>query len=338
MQKLENMGFIEKRKSFIKKKNGSPTKIHKRNYYTFTDAGKAGIEILLNRLFHGQNEPQKNLTIVRKNKPCENLRSQDYLHDEKFLEIKKVFNKYSFENQLFRAYEGTVQILFNHSLEKIEKLLKLMRKKVSKGWKIREFWGFFLKMLKKPQKIQSFFPYLANEYLEAAKGKSSLVTHGIDSRIICESLGKLQKTGESITEGKLARMLLYGTEKLKAALEGICYRSYLGRGTFPEPKAALDTSREIKKRPITKLIKINAQTGKQYTEDDWTNQKDFCLKTIIVGYEDVNRIEKRENTQRVVSQARIQSWVGLLVETLRTCKDCESIYRRYFFSKSNQYA
>ena len=194
MQKLEKMEFVTKKKSFIQKKNGNFTKIHKRNYYVFTDAGKAGIEILLNRLFlHGQNEPLKNLTNVRKNKPSENSASQDHLRKEKLPEIRKSFEKYYFEKQLFRAYRGTLGILLKHPVEKIEKILSLMRKKIQKGWELREFRGFFLKQLKGPKKVQSFFPYLAHAYLEASGGKYKPMTRGVDSSIIVDSLERLQK-------------------------------------------------------------------------------------------------------------------------------------------------
>lgn len=160
MQKLEKMGLITKKKNFIKKKNGDLSRIHKRNYYVFTDAGKAAIEDLLSRLFsHLENEPLKDLTKVRKNKPSENLGSQDHLRNKKFSEVEKIFKKHSFGNQISRAYEGTVRILLAHPLDRVEKILKLMRRKIQKGWKLREFWGFFLEMLKRPQKIRSFFSY-----------------------------------------------------------------------------------------------------------------------------------------------------------------------------------
>jgi hypothetical protein len=338
MQKFEKIGFVTKKKNFIKKKNGSLTKIHKRNYYVFTDAGKAGIEVLLNRLFlHAQNEPLKDLTNVRKNMPSESLGSQDHFRNKKILEMKKIFKKYSFENQILRAYEGTIHILLAHSLEKVEKILKLIRRKIQKGWKLREFWGFFLKLLKKPQKTRNFFSYLAHAYLEASNGKCNSLTHGVDSRIIAESLGKLQKTGEMITEDKLARILHHGTQKIKTALEGICYRSYLGRGVLPQPQAELEETKEVKKSPITKLIKINSQTGKPYSNEDCATGKDFCMKISVVGYEEISPIKKVENVQRETHSIKIRSWIGLLIETLETCKDCESIYRRYFFSKNDQY-
>ena len=339
MQKLEKMEFVTKKKSFIQKKNGNFTKIHKRNYYVFTDAGKAGIEILLNRLFlHGQNEPLKNLTNVRKNKPGENSASQDHLRKERFVEIRKSFEKYSFEKQLSRAYQGTLGILLKHPVEKIEKILSLMRKKIQKGWKLREFWGFFLKQLKGPKKVRSFFPYLAKAYLEASDGKYNPITRGVDSSIIAESLGKLQKTGETIAESKLARILPYGTQKVKVALEGICYRSYLGRGALPQPQAEIEGPQKAKRRPITKLIKVNARTGEIYSAEDYKNGEEFSMKAIIVGYEEIDFPESEEKVQQKAPKTKIRSWVGLLIDTLEKCKDCESIHRRFFFRKSDQCA
>ena len=339
MQKLEKMEFVTKKKSFIQKKNGNFTKIHKRNYYVFTDAGKAGIEILLNRLFlHGQNEPLKNLTNVRKGKPSESSISQDHPQEENFSEIRKSFEKYSFEKQLSRAYKGTLRILLEYPMERIEKILKLIRRKIQKGWKLREFWGFFLKQLKGPKKIRSFFPHLAHPYLEASTGKYNSMTHGVDSNIIAESLGKLQKTGEIISEIKLARILSYGTQKVKIALEGICYRSYLGRGVLPKPKAEIKNLPKVKNRPIKDLVKINARTGEIYSVEDYKNKEEFSMKAIIVGYEEIESPRKEKKIPDKASSVKIRSWIGLLIETLKTCQDCESIHRRYFFSKTNQCA
>ena len=339
MQKLEKMEFVTKKKSFIHKENGNSTKIHKRNYYIFTDAGKAGIEVLLNRLFsHRENEPLKNLTNVRKNKPGENSASQDHLQKVKLSEIRKCFEKYSFEGQFSRAYEGTLRMLLKHSMERIEKILKLMRRKIQKGWKLREFWGFFLKQLEGTKKVRSFFPYLANAYLEASNGKYNVIIHGVDSSIIAESLGKLQQSGEVISESKLALVLSYGTQKVKAALEGICYRSYLGRGVLPVPKAEIKDPQKAKKRPIKKLVKINNRTGEIYNDEDYKNGEDFSMKAIIVGYEEAEppRIEKK--ILKKDPSTKIRSWIGLLIETLNTCQDYESIHRRFFFRKNDQCA
>jgi len=331
MQKLKEMEFIKKEKSFIKKKNGKFTSIHKRNYYVFTEVGRAGIEILLNKLFlHSENEPLKNLTKVRKNKPSEKFYSQEHFLDKKLSEVKKAFKKHSFENQISRAYEGTIQILLSHPLEKIKKILNLMRQKIQKGWKLKEFWGFFLKMLKNHQKPRSFFQHLANAYLEAAGGNENSVTDGVDSHIICESLKKLQATGEKITESKLARILHHGTQKVKTALEGICYRGYLGRGILPKDQSELEETKKPKRQPITKLVQINSQTGKLYSTEDRANGKNFCMKIVVVGYEELSPRERGEKFQNKSSSTKIRSWIGLLMETLKTCKDCESIQNRYF--------
>ena len=301
IKKLENIEFIIKKKSFIAKKDGSFTKIHKRNYYSFTDTGKASIEIFINRLFlNVKNEPLKNLTKVRKNKPGENLRPQDYLQSKKSFEIRKSFEKYFFEKQLYSAHQRTLSILLEYSVEKIKKILKLMQKKIQKGWNLRSFWGFFLKQLKSNEKTRSFFLYRANEFIKAANGYPSILTQGVDTNIIVQSLAKLQKTGELISENKLSRILFYGIQKVKIALEGICYRSYLGRGLLPKPKDEIKNLRNTKKQNTL---------GLEFSK-------------------------KGKNLPRKEVPIKIRSWIGLLIETLRNCNDYESIHKRYFFSKS----
>ena len=164
------------------------------------------------------------------------------------------------------------------------------------------------------------------------------MTRGVDSSIIAESLGKLQKTGEIISENKLARILSYGTQKVKTALEGICYRSYLGRGGLPEPKAEIKDLQKSEKRPIKELVKINTRTGDFFSDEDYKNGEEFSMKAIIVGYEEIESPRKEKKIPEKASSVKIRSWIGLLIETLETCKDCESIHRRYFFSKNEQCA
>ncbi len=62
------------------------------------------------------------------------------------------------------------------------------------------------------------------------------------------------------------------------------------------------------------------------------------MKAIIVGYEEVEppRIEKK--VLKKDPSTKIRSWIGLLIETLKTCQDYESIHRRFFFRKNDQCA
>ena len=48
---------------------------------------------------------------------------------------------------------------------------------------------------------------------------------------------------------------------------------------------------EAKKRPITKLVQINAQTGEPYSDEDPAFGKDFCMKVVVVGYEEISQSE-----------------------------------------------
>ena len=72
-----------------------------------------------------------------------------------------------------------------------------MRKKIQKGWKLREFWGFFLKQLKGPKKVQSFFPFgesilksmentvLVQKRLSSVKLNFLCVRRGQNERFLC---------------------------------------------------------------------------------------------------------------------------------------------------------
>jgi hypothetical protein len=60
------------------------------------------------------------------------------------------------------------------------------------------------------------------------------------------------------------------------------------------------------------------------------------MKVVVVGYETASQSEKAENAQQKTPSTKIRSWIGLLMETLKTCKDCESIQNRYFFRKDAQ--
>jgi len=62
------------------------------------------------------------------------------------------------------------------------------------------------------------------------------------------------------------------------------------------------------------------------------------MKAIIVEYEEIESPKKEEKIQEKLSSTKIKSWIGLLINTLESCKDCESIHRRYFFSKNEQCA
>lgn len=334
MKKLERIGLINKKESFVQNKNGKFTKIHKRNYYVFIDAGRAAIEILLNQLFpHRKNTLQKNLTNVRKSKPGEIIGSQDNFEKAELEKVKKSFQKYALGDEFIRAYPGTLRILLEYPLKKIEEILRLIQKKLKKGWRLREFWSFFLTMLKKSQKVCSYFPYLASEYLEASKGKKSFLREGVDTNIIVESLEKLQKTGEKITRNKLARILIYKTQNVKTVLEGICYQFFNRKGTLPMPRA----ERKAPKKPLKKLVKMNAATGKSYIEGGHINGQDFYIKHLIVGYKEVDQEKQKRKVKKTYYSTNIKSWVGMLIYTLKTYKDCETIHKRFFFKKAGYY-
>ena len=62
------------------------------------------------------------------------------------------------------------------------------------------------------------------------------------------------------------------------------------------------------------------------------------MTTIIVRYEEIDIPGKEKEIPEKAPFVKIKSWIGLLINTLESCNDCESIHRRYFFSKNEQCA
>jgi len=249
------------------------------------------------------------------------------LNGEKFRAIKKIFNTLNFSRQLSKAYYGTLLKLLTYSLDAIEKLLKLIRHKLSKGWKLRSFWAFFLHEIQKaPCKkrfAKKWFPFIAGEYRDATDGKQNKLIEGQDSATIVASISKLEReTQEKITEKHLEKLLHYNTQNVKTALDMICYRLSLGKGELPEDKASKeDLKPEKKGRPIYKMVKVNLKTKKPYAEQDRMQGEPFAFTNKIVGYEkpqeDPKKTQETSKDKRKRKITPIKSWIGMSFYALK---------------------
>jgi len=249
------------------------------------------------------------------------------LNGEKFRAIKKIFTNLNFSKQLSKAYHGTLLKLLTYSLDAIEKLLKLIRHKLSKGWKLRSFWAFFLHEIQKAPRKKRFakkwFPFLAGEYRDETDGKQNKLMNGQDSATIVASISKLEReTQEKITENTLEKILHYNTQNVKTALDMICYRLSLGKGDLPEDKTSKEEEQPEKKGlPIYKMVKVNLKTKKPYTEEDRLQGAPFAFTNKIVVYE--NPQEEPKKTQESPKEKRkrkitpIKSWIGMSFYALK---------------------
>ena len=285
------------------------------------------------------------LRISKKQLPKESLRGRNLypldLEDKdsfkkchKFRAIQKMFKSYGYFQQLDIAHRGTLLILLTLRDKDIKKLLKLIRKKLSKGWKLRSFWGFFMSEVRKlPDKRRfgdPWFKMLSKEYRDAADGKKNRITEGADSNIIAEGITKLEReTGEKAPEKTIERLLIHGIQKLKTSVDATCYRKGLEKGELPKEKALEDEPKPSPKgRPIFKQVKINTETKKPYTDEDFLADKPFSFTNKIVGYEQLEK-QPQEKSKYKKELPKVRSWIGMVFYAL-SLGSCEAIQQSFF--------
>lgn len=277
----------------------------------------------------------------RKISETSHIAKSSFKNTEKFRAIQKKFHQFGFKKLLGDAYRGTLLKLMTLSIEFIEKLLKLVRSKLKHKWKLRSFWGFFLSEVKKlPEKrrfAKSFFKMRAQECRDAVNGENNRFSEGVDTSVIIQGIAKMEReTGEKISENTLERMLYHGTQRVKTAVDTVRYRLSLGKGELPQEKVMQeDTSQKPNKRPIFKMIKVNAQTKEPYSNEDFLSGASFAMVNKIVGYEPVKeQAKQKQNPQEKRHQkqkTKIRSWIGMVFFALNIGDPCA--IQKAFFEK-----
>lgn len=286
----------------------------------------------------------------RKVSETNHIAKEGFKNTDKWAAIQKTFITFGFKKFLNKAYIGTQLKLMTLSMQFVEKLLQLMKNKLKHKWKLRHFWGFFLSEVKRlPESrrfAQPWFRMRAQECRDASDGKHNKFSQGVDTSVIIQGITKMEReTGEKASESTLERMLYHGTEKLKTAIDMIAYRMTLGKGELPQEQADEEDNKKPKKRPIFKMIKVNAQTKQPYTDADREAGKPFAMLNKIVGYESINgqaqEQKAKEKVETIKSQSKkeftkINSWIGMVFFALKIGNP-SAIYKA-FFEKREQAA
>ena len=262
-----------------------------------------------------------------------------FKNTEKFRAIQEKFCQFGFKKLLDKAYRGTLLKLMTLSIEFIEKLLRLMRSKLKHKWKLRSFWGFFLSEVEKlPEKrrfAKPWFKMRAQECRDAVDGKNNRFSQGVDTSIIIQGIAKMEReTGQKVSESTLERMLYHGTQKLKTSVDAICYRLSLGKGELPQEQSSQEeTSPKSGKRPIFKMVKVNAKTKQPYSDEDFLSGAPFAMVRKIVGYEAIKEQpqEQKADPQTQKRQTKIRSWIGMIFFALKIGDPCA--IQKAFFEK-----
>ena len=133
-------------------------------------------------------------------------------------------------------------------------------------------------------------------------------------------------------------MLYHGTQKVKTSIDMVAYRLSLGKGELPQEQAALgeDHSEKPKKKPIFKMVKVNAQTKQPYTNEDFFSGVPFAMLKKIVGYEPIKgqasqEEKKPQKNQPQKKTTKIRSWLGMVFFALKIGNPCA--IQKAFFEK-----
>lgn len=286
---------------------------------------------------------EKSTTLKKQKISLIDSRARDSFREtEKFRAIQEMFTTFGFKKFLNTAYRGTLLRLLTLPLEYIQKLLKLMKHKIKKGWKLQSFWGFFMSEVRKlPDKrrfADPWFKMLSKEYRDASDGKRNKLNQGVDSSVIVQGISKLEReTGEKASEKVLEQFLYHGTQKFKSTIDAICYRMSLGIGDLPKEKAQEEDVEKPKSRPIFKQVKINLETKEPYTAEDFLAGKPFAMVSKIVGHEPIKEMPKeKEPHSKKRALKKINSWIGMAFFALKLGNP--SVIHKAFFEKREKVA
>lgn len=216
---------------------------------------------------------------------------------------------------------GIWRALEKEPIEKITKVLKLMRKKIYGGKKVKSLLGFFTHLMKNPE---GFTTSRARIYRDALDGKKTPETDRLMSGQTCAEFVALArkmeaKSGQKVDTKTLAWMLGRGDSQVwLKAMRAVKFRMHL------------DTPRKAKTQ--TENIYENVTMREEYTEEVAVRDESGKLKRDDSGgilWEkrilEKTRVERRVVGTREVPvevhgkapKEKVNSWVGLWVYAVK---------------------
>jgi DNA-binding Lrp family transcriptional regulator len=310
MQEMIEAGIIEKEHEFLERR-GKKTKIHKRNYYVLTELGRKKLEELVREFFpeeNGKMLPRKDLTKVRKDCQDKNELSTEKEKFEgtekeyhEFLEkrfaeivaekeslnpaVTTLFDAHGFKSHFSTLCPHFLKKLNEASLKQLVKALKLVEKKVKKGFRIRNFWAFFRYVLE--NKTNCWLTKRANDYKQAIEKKTKL--EGVDSQTVVEQIIKLQeRTGQEAKGEELRGLLCFGASHLSALLKVVNFKlnitpvkNWIGYVFFLAKKPIMELANVYKSEKRIQAEKEFATGKKVDDKTAWDNYFTHCDERLI---------------------------------------------------------
>jgi DNA-binding MarR family transcriptional regulator len=306
---------LKKKKNYLKR-HGKQTGIHRRNHYTCTKQQKKEIAKLVNSLFSNAEKTAPRKDSNKLEKSCQD-KSAHSLDKEVFEGSEKEYQKHLeerlakmeaeqetlkpavatiFELNGFKSHLSTLcphlrKKINETPLKRLVKVLKLIEKKIKKGFRLRSFWAFFHHALE--ENLKCWLTKRADDYKKAIQKETTM--EGVDSQIVVEQIIKLQeKTGTIASREELRGLLGFGASHLSAFLKVVSFKlnitpvtNWIGYTYFLSKKSVTDLANMYKsdKRILAEKEKEDAFLQSQ------RNQREACSwDRVLRDFEEGDRL------------------------------------------------
>ena len=257
---------------------------------------------------------------------------------------RKLFESFGFIEQYDAMHIGIWRILENEPIEKIDKALKLMQKKLTKKrFRMKSFVGFFTHLMKKAEHM-GYNTYKAEVYRDAIDGKETPATErllsGHDSSEFVVIAKELEaKTGEKVPLKTLKWMLSKGDSQVwLKAIQAVKFRSRLDGPR--KPKTRTENVYDLRKKTETRIEQeaMRDSSGKLMRDENGKVRWHMVEKTEETGFYEEVLVGTREvpiEDHGKAPKEKIKSWVGLWVYAVKL-GSVEAIHEKFFLKREEE--
>jgi len=262
----------------------------------------------------------------------------------KTCERRKIFESFGFIEHYDAMHIGIWRILEKEPIEKIDKALKLMQKKLTKKrFRMKSFVGFFTHLMKKAESI-GYNTYKAEVYRDAIDGKETPSTErllsGHDSSEFVAITKELEaKTWEKLPLKTLKWMLSKGDSQVwLKAIQAVKFRSRLDEPRKPKTRTENVYEQRKKTETWTTQEAMRDASGKLLRDENGKPKWHMVEKKDETGFYEEVLVGTREvpiEDHGKAPKEKIKSWVGLWVYAVKL-GSVEAINEKFFLKREEE--
>jgi hypothetical protein len=305
------------------------------------DSGALRIENLTKNYFKSKHKTQERFETPEYKRRKKLI--QEYESFKKCTR-RKLFESFGFIEQYDSMHIGIWRILEKEPIEKIDKALKLMQKKLHKGkFRMKSFVGFFTHLMKKAEHM-GYNTYKAEVYKAAIEGKETPATErllsGHDSSEFVALVKEIEaKTGEILPLKTLKWMLSKGNSQVwLKALQAVKFRRNLDEPRKPKTRTENVYELRKKKETVRTQEAMRDGSGKLLRDENGKPRWHFVEKTEETGFYEEVLVGTREvpiEDHGKAPKEKIKSWVALWVYAVKL-GSVEAINEKFFQKREEE--